>query len=120
MPPKIWARVRQTGAHGLRRGAWYPVVNDLGPSIVILDVSKRNVPVPRESVDLAEQRPDQWSVVRWDSSKPIPRRISQEHLPLTYAVCPFCRARAYVVDGQEDLECPECKKKSRVDCENAC
>jgi hypothetical protein len=120
MAAKLWARVRHTGAHNLRRGAWYPVVNDSNPSMVILDVSKHNVPVPRDSVDLAEKKPERWSVVRWDPSKPLPRRIGQENLPLTYAVCPFCRARGDVLEGQKDLVCLECKMKAEVDWVDTC
>jgi len=51
MTPKRWARVRATRAHGLRRGAWYTVVNDSKPGIVFLDVSKRNVAVDRSLLE---------------------------------------------------------------------
>jgi hypothetical protein len=120
MPSRKWARVKLSGAHNLRRGAWYPVVNDSNPKIVILDVLKNNVPVPRDSLDLADEKPDRWSIVRFDPSKPIPPRISQQSLPLTYAVCPHCRARAELTDGQHDLTCPECNRKSAVDWLNTC
>ena len=50
--PKLWARVRQTGAHGLRRGAWYAVVNDSKPTIVFLDVHRKNVAMDRTLLDL--------------------------------------------------------------------
>jgi len=119
--PKKWARVKLSGAHNLRRGAWYPVVNDSNPKIVVLDVAKRNVPVPRESVELADGKPDKWSVVKFNSDKPLPARISQESLPLTYAVCPFCRARSVeVYDGTALLKCDECGKESPVDWDNPC
>src|SRR5579872_7293336 len=119
MPARKWARVLKSGAHGLRRGAWYPVVNDASPSIVILDVNKNNVPVDRSSVGLSDEKPEKWSVVKWDPAAPIPRRISQQNLPLTYGVCPQCRARAEL-GNQNVMECPECKKKSDVDWVNTC
>jgi hypothetical protein len=57
MPPKKWARVRHSGAHGLRRGAWFVVVNDSHPSLIVLDVRRDNVPVPRSQVELTEAAP---------------------------------------------------------------
>lgn len=121
MGPKKWARVKLSGAHNLRRGAWYPVVNDSSAKIVVLDVAKRNVPVPRESVELAEEKPEKWSVVKFNASKPLPARISQENLPLTYAVCPYCRARSVeVFDGTASLKCDECGKEAPVDWDNPC
>lgn len=119
--PKKWARVKLSGAHNLRRGAWYPVVNDSSAKIVVLDVAKRNVPIPRESVDLSIEKPSKWSVVKFDSDKPVPARISQEHLPLTYPVCPFCRARSVeVYDDTKALTCPDCGREAEVDWDNPC
>ena len=62
--PKRWARVRRTGAHGLRRGAWYAVVNDSKPTIVFLDVHRRNVAMDRTLLDVRDDPPSMWSVVR--------------------------------------------------------
>lgn len=110
-----------SGAHNLRRGAWYPVVNDSSDKMVLLDVAKRNVPVPRGSVEVAEGKPERFSVVKFDPNKPVPARISQEDLPLTYAVCPFCRARTMGIDdGVPALTCEECGKEAPVDWENPC
>lgn len=119
--PKKWARVKLSGAHNLRRGAWYPVVNDNSAKLVVLDVAKRNVPVPRESVELADHKPTRWSLVKFNIGKPIPPRISQEKLPLTYAVCPHCRARSVeVVEGTPTLKCDECERVSEIDWHNPC
>jgi hypothetical protein len=96
------------------------VVNDISTSIVILDVNKNNVPVERATVELADLRPEKWSVVKWDPAGPIPRRISHENLPLTYGVCPQCRARAELHNSHSSLQCPECKQKSEVDWVNTC
>jgi len=120
MPQRKWARIRLVGAHNLRRGAWYPVVNDSNSSFVILDVSKHNVPVSRESVELSEVKPVLWSIVKFDPSKPIPPRISQQQLPLTYAVCPICRARARVEDDQPEITCVDCNTRSKVDWSSPC
>jgi hypothetical protein len=114
-----WARVLESGAHGLRRGAWYPIVNDSRPEIVILDVNKNNVPVDRASLELADAKPGKWSVVKWNPAG-VPRRISQAKLPMTYGVCPHCRARAEIPERETKLDCPECKKTSEVDWVNTC
>ncbi len=120
MPTHKWARVKLAGAHNLRRGAWYPIVNDSNPKIVILDVSKNNVPVAREALFLADERPTKWSVVKFDPAKPVPPRISQQRLPLTYAVCPNCRERSPVEEEQTQLLCAECNRYADVDWENLC
>lgn len=119
--PRKWARVKLSGAHNLRRGAWYPVVNDANSNFVILDVEKRNVPIPRESVKLADGKPEKWSVVKFEPGKPVPARISQQSLPLTYAVCAFCRARSVELgDDTKTLKCDECGREAEVDWENPC
>jgi hypothetical protein len=96
------------------------VVNDSNPKIVILDVLKNNVPVPRDSLDLSDQKPERWTIVKFNPSGPIPPRIQQKDLPLTYAVCPYCRARAELAEGVHTLTCPECNKTSEVDWLNTC
>jgi hypothetical protein len=120
MPSRKWARVKLAGAHNLRRGAWYPIVNDSSANIVILDVAKNNVPVPRESLDLADEKPSRWSVVRFDPAKPIPARISQQKLPLTYIVCPHCRERSPVLDSDREVGCGECNRTSEIDWDHPC
>jgi hypothetical protein len=121
MPPKKWARVLQSGAHGLRRGAWYPVVNDSSSSIVILDVSKNNVPVDRKTVQLANGKPTFWSVVDWPPERPVPQRMTEQNLPRTYAVCPVCRARSAALSREVlELRCGECGAVAKVDWNNAC
>ena len=97
------------------------MVNDSSENIVVLDVSKRNVPVPRASVEVSEEKPGRFSVVKFDPNKPVPARVSQEELPLTYAVCPFCRERTMGIDdGVPTLKCEECGKEAPVDWENPC
>ena len=66
LAPNKWARVAKAEAHGLRRGAWYPVVNDTTDSMIVLDVNKENRPVSRAWLQFRDQRPTKWSVVRRD------------------------------------------------------
>jgi LSD1 subclass zinc finger protein len=89
--------------------------------MVILDVSKKNVPVDRTSLELADTRPEQWSVVKWQPGKPLPHRMSERNLPRIYAVCPSCRARSMgLSEGVKELKCSDCNYEGLVDWENAC
>lgn len=121
MTAKQWARVRQAGVYGLRRGAWYAVVAESGKGMVILNVSKRNVPVPRDQVDLRDAVPDRWSVVQWDPSERGAQRASEIGFGPTYAVCPGCRARAQVEASRpRTMLCLECAGEYEVEWEPKC
>jgi hypothetical protein len=115
-----WARVRPPGAHYLRRGAWYPVVNDSATSLVVLDVARRNVAVSRGSVELRRDVPDTFSVVIRSPEDPKPGRINGKYLGLTYAVCPRTRARVGFEGRPDTLECPVCGGSHAVDWEVIC
>ena len=115
---KGWARVGPAGAHTLRRGAWYPVVRISSSNIVVLDVNRHNVPVDRRFLEIRYHPPERWSIVRC-----TPRDIERvgRTFPLTYAVCPFCRARSVeVFDDTLALTCPDCGREAPVDWENPC
>jgi len=114
--PRKWARVRQEGAHGLRRGAWYAVVNDGKGSFVVLDVYRRNVPVDRAVLEVVNDRPMCWSIVRLTpESLAAARARERDNLEPTYAVCPRCRRRAPVKTGTMDMECVHCRQVFLVD-----
>ena len=119
--PRKWARARGAGAHGLRRGAWYLVVNDTQQGVVILNVRKQNVPVPRSMLDIRPSSPDAWSVVRWQESQRGARRASQEQLGLEYGVCPACGQRTRLEPPQvPQLTCVQCGGTFGVDWERPC
>ncbi|HEX9727774.1 MAG TPA: hypothetical protein VGA37_04665 [Gemmatimonadales bacterium] len=120
MTPKKWARVRKAGAHGLRRGAWYGVVNDKKPTIAFLDVNKRNVAVDRTLLEFADVRPYRWSIVVRDPEDPGTRRASESKLWATYGVCPSCRMRANIPTDAERFACPQCSNDFAIDWENPC
>jgi hypothetical protein len=120
MTPKKWARVRRAGAHGLRRGAWYAVVNDSKPNVVFLDVNKRNVAMDRTLLEFADERPSRWSVVERGASEPAAQRASDANLDPTYGVCPACRNRANLAPGQTTQRCPGCGEEFGVDWEHPC
>ena len=118
---KRWARVKRSGAHGLRRGAWYAVVNEKKPEFVFVDVNKRNVPVPRELVELADQAPKLWSVVIWKDEERGSKRASESEHGKMYGVCPRCRAREpFSPPGVSQMKCPQCGGEFGVDWQNPC
>ncbi len=121
MQPKKWARVRKTGAHGLRRGAWYPVVNESRADLVVLDVNKKNIPVPRDLLELREERPAMWSVVEWADRQRGAHQATRANYGHVYAVCPSCKARCRLEpsDAQE-MVCPNCGGEFGVDWTEPC
>ena len=60
-----WARSRGERAEheGLRRGAWYRVVEDGGKAWIVLDVHHVEVRVPKDEVEVRGEAPKTWSVV---------------------------------------------------------
>lgn len=120
MEAKLWARVRLAGAHGLRRGAWYPVVNDRQATIVFLDVNKRNVAVDRSLLEFADRRPARWSIVTRGSGEHAAHRASAANLNRLYGVCPRCRTRANIDDGVRAARCPVCAGEFEVDWQHRC
>jgi len=120
-PRRKWARAKGAGAHGLRRGAWYLVVNDAQPNVVILNVRKTNVPVPRDMLAFIEGQPDQWSVVKWQETQRGARRASEESLGLVYAVCPSCGERSKIEPPDAmHLTCTHCHGTFQVDWDHPC
>lgn len=120
MNHRHWARPKQSGAHGLRRGAWYVIVNSTG-SLVVLDVRRKNVLVPRSMVDIAQSKPEKWSVVQWQESQLEARRVSEMNLGLTYGVCPACGDRAPLdPPDAKRMTCEHCGGEFEVDWEHPC
>jgi hypothetical protein len=96
-----WARSRGERAEekeGLRRGAWYRVVEDTGKPWVVLDVHHVEVRVPKDDIDVKKDAPKTWSVVH------------EPHL-----VCPGCHQRRHVSAQPKDVKCLECGNSYGVD-----
>ncbi len=118
---EVWARVRRRGAHGLRRGAWYPVVNEVRDDLVLVDVARRNVPIPRALVEVSDERPSRWSVVRWDPSEAGAKRLSTDGHAMIYAVCPECRSRTNFDEAKpQRMTCSDCGGEFEVDWDHPC
>jgi hypothetical protein len=91
------------------------VVNDAGSEIVVLNVYKDNVPVPRSMLVVAEERPAMWTVVKWEESQRGAHRASEAGLGMMYAVCPSCGTRSQLDPPDADtLTCQECHTTAPV------
>ena len=104
-----WGRPRGTDNLGLRRGAWYRVVN-LTRQEAVVEVNRHHVAVPRVSLTIVSAPPRSWTVVT------RPRDV--KHLPADwgqyYAVCPSCRTRAPLKTAPDAMRCPQCAGTFRV------
>ncbi len=118
--PKRWARVRRAGAHGLRRGAWYAVVNDSKPGLVFLDVHKRNVVVDRTLLEFSDHKPDRWSVVVRKPEEARSKRATDSRFDTTYGVCPTCRRRSNLPSDAGSHVCAACGGRFAIDWDNPC
>jgi hypothetical protein len=83
---------------GLRRGAWYRVVEDNGQPWIVVDVHHVEVRIPRTNVEIRDHAPKSWSVVRHP-----------------YLVCPGCHTRRYAAGEPGELACPECGNSYAID-----
>ena len=93
-----WARLQTPSRCGLRWGAWYPVMA-LAPREVQVWVRGRNIQVARSLLEFRSTPPREWTVARTN------------HGSDPYLVCPSCRHRAHLPDGQAaSLRCPRCNE----------
>lgn len=120
MSPSKWARVKQSEAYGLRRGAWYPVVHNGGSSTVVLDVNKSNRPVNRTNLEFSDEKPYRWSVVKRDPDERAARRANDAELGALYGVCPSCNGRAALDPSAVKSTCQSCGSESEIDWANPC
>ena len=114
-----WAQAKPMGAHLMRLGAWYQIVDDRDPTLVVLDIARRNVPVHRDLVEIAEQVPELFSVVLRAPDDPNPARGTRDDLGPTYAVCPATGTRVPFTGHPEHLECPGCEELHPLDWDGA-
>lgn len=104
-----WARLQVELNCRLRRGAWYRVA-DLSPEEALLDVNRRQVPVPRASLKFVSAPPQYWTiVVRPHGARSLPALWGDK-----YAVCPGCRNRAQLKGAPQSMRCPRCERTFRV------
>jgi len=104
--PRGWARCLDNVADVLRRGAWYPIVDETADGKVVLEVRKKPVRVSRIDVAVREAPPDRWSiVVRTGLLRPTLGGREGEEVTQTYAVCPQCQERQDFSGKPDLLKC---------------
>src|SRR5437879_13329162 len=87
-----WARCLDNVADILRRGAWYPVVEETGDGHLVVSVRDERVRLSRHDVRMRPDAPTHWSVVvRTGVLRPTLGGKGMEVVP-TYAVCPTARS----------------------------
>ena len=107
-----WARVRPQGAQLMRLGAWYQVVGNTAPNLVVLDIARRNVAIPRGLLEISPHRPERFSVVLRSPSKLSGK---SDHSAPSYAVCPVSGTRVRFSGHPASIECPSCGHHGAVD-----
>ncbi len=119
MASKGWARCLDSVADVLRRGAWYPIIEETAEHVV-LDVHERRVRLSRADLQVRLTPPDHWSiVVRTGVMRPT-LGGSKEPVTQTYAVCPSCNERQEFSGKPTSLRCTRCKGDASVDWSVTC
>ena len=120
--PRGWARCLDNVADVLRRGAWYPIVDETNDGKVVLEVRKKPVRISRIDVAVRDTPPDQWSIVtRTGLLRPtLGGRAGEGITTTTYAVCPHCQERQDYSGKPGSLTCNRCGKESTVDWSETC
>lgn len=99
-----WARLRSAAAGKLRLGAWYPV-ESVTATEVRVQVHGRLERVARALVELREEPPQEWTVVRGPFNAvrvPVSAREG-------YVVCPNCRQREPIPESRQATKrCSRC------------
>ena len=114
-----WARCTDSTADILRRGAWYPIVEESADGHVVVDVRGRQIRLSATEVSVRREPPDRWSiVVRTGVLRPT--LGGQGRVANRYAVCPHCHDRQDFSGKPETLACPRCRRTSPVDWSETC
>ncbi|MCH7717258.1 MAG: hypothetical protein IH876_14070 [Gemmatimonadetes bacterium] len=113
---RVWPTVKLSVSRNLRRGAWYPVVEDTEPEKVFLAITNRAVAVPRRIVQVRPRlpRPHRFSVVYRANGERNPVRGTAADLGNTYAVCAHCAERLRLFAHQLAVCCTDCGHEAEV------
>ena len=122
MARRGWARITDSVADILRRGAWYPVVDETPDGHVVVDVRQGvQVRLKREDVTMRNEPPTTWSVVvRTGVLRPTLGGSSSSDIVMTYAVCPECHERQDFEGKPGTLRCTRCGRTGDVDWSATC
>lgn len=121
MAKNTWARITDSVADVLRRGAWYPVLEETSDGEVVLDVQSRKIRLSRQDVHVRSDPPERWSVVvRTGVLRPTLGGGRGSALVSTYGVCPACQERQEFSGKPPELTCQRCGKSAAVDWTETC
>ncbi|HMA44050.1 MAG TPA: hypothetical protein VKO86_08540 [Gemmatimonadales bacterium] len=116
---KGWARCLDSVADILRRGAWYPIVEETAEHVV-LDVHEKRIRLSRADLQVRLTPPDHWSiVVRTGVLRPT-LGGDRKSVTQTYAVCPSCNERQEFTGKPTSLRCTRCRNEATVDWSVTC
>jgi hypothetical protein len=116
-----WARCIDSVADVMRRGAWYPILEETGDGHVVLDVHQRKLRLSRQEIRVRKDQPSRWSiVVRTGVLRPTLGGGRDKEITTTYAVCPHCQERQDFTGKPAQLGCARCGKDSEVDWSETC
>ena len=105
MANRGWARCTDSVADVLRRGAWYPIVEETGDGHVVVEVRTKRVRLTLTDVRVRLDPPDTWSVViRTGVLRPTLGGKGTD-VVTTYGVCPQCQERQEFDDKPTSLKC---------------
>jgi hypothetical protein len=103
---------------GLRRGAWYPVL-ETADRFVVLDVNDVEVRFTHERLRFRSGRPNAWTVVQLTPAEAEAEARAHGHPDVetlrSYLVCPGCHARQHLGDLWRETRCEECGNTYPVD-----
>src|SRR5438105_6309458 len=90
-----WARCADNVADILRRGAWYPIVEESPDGHVVVEVRQQRVRLARVDVTIRAEPPDTWSIVaRTGVLRPTLGAGGRgSDVASMDAVCPLCPSR---------------------------
>ncbi len=113
---RIWPTVKRSVSRTLKRGAWYPVMDEPEPEKVMLLISGSAVAIPRHILQVRPRRPrpHRFTVVYRTASEPNPVGGTAADLGRTYAVCPQCAARSKLFAHPLTHSCRDCGHKAEV------
>jgi hypothetical protein len=110
---KAWATAAPGHADVLRRGAWYPVVEETDDGHLLVEVDFQPIRVRQADVVVRPEKPEAWSiVVRTGVLRPT---LTGQKLVTRYAVCPDCGGRQEFEGEPQTLICERCRRAAKVD-----
>ncbi len=115
-----WARCTENVADILRRGAWYPIIEESADGHVVVAVRGTTIRLKAADVRVRRQPPDRWSiVVRSGVLRPALGGQGREVVN-TYAVCPHCHQREDFERKPASVTCSRCGATAPVDWSETC